>query len=148
MTLNMRLARILLPLLIGLIITAGVRAQGSFQSQVSFRIPEELRRFPVATEADWQIPVMPPTDPGFKRSDADRFNVNHYFRNPAVNKTTSEPASAPLPERSKAQSGGQDGFRMASAIKQSLLFLAIQHGFRMTQEKTRRELGGPFFADW
>ncbi len=26
--------------------------------------------------------------------------------------------------------------------------LAIQHGFRLTQDKTTRELGGPFFEDW
>jgi len=148
MTLNMRSAQIVLPLLMGLIITAGVRAQGSFQSQVSFRIPDELRRFSAATKADSQVPEAQPKDPGFKRSEAERFNVNHYFKHPAVSKATSQQASTPVPERSKAQSGGQDGFRMASAIKQSLLFLAIQHGFRLTQEKTNRELGGPFFDDW
>ncbi len=39
-------------------------------------------------------------------------------------------------------------FRWRPAMIQSGLFLAIQHGYRMTEEKTRRELDGPFFRDW
>jgi hypothetical protein len=36
-----------------------------------------------------------------------------------------------------------------SAIKQSLIFLGVQHGFAiMTQAKTRRDLKGPFFKDY
>ena len=39
-------------------------------------------------------------------------------------------------------------FQWRPALIQSGLFLAIQHGYRMTEEKTRRELDGPFFRDW
>jgi hypothetical protein len=39
-------------------------------------------------------------------------------------------------------------FRWRSAIKQSLMFLAIQHGYAFTQAKTRRELKGNFFGDY
>lgn len=39
-------------------------------------------------------------------------------------------------------------FDTRGALIQSGLFLAIQHGYRMTEEKTRRELDGPFFKDW
>ncbi len=39
-------------------------------------------------------------------------------------------------------------FHWRPAIIQSGLFLGLQHGFRMTEEKTRKELKGPFFADW
>jgi hypothetical protein len=39
-------------------------------------------------------------------------------------------------------------FNWRPALVQSGIFLALQHGFRMTEEKTRRELDGPFFADW
>jgi hypothetical protein len=42
----------------------------------------------------------------------------------------------------------EPGFDASAAINQSLLFLALQHTFRMTEEKTTRELGGPFFKDW
>ncbi len=39
-------------------------------------------------------------------------------------------------------------FHWLSAIKQSLLFLGVQHGYAMTQPKTRRDLKGPFFKDY
>jgi hypothetical protein len=41
------------------------------------------------------------------------------------------------------------GIQWRSLIQQELLLLGVQHGFRLaTEPKTRRELGGPFFADW
>lgn len=43
---------------------------------------------------------------------------------------------------------GHERFRWGPALTQSFLFLGIQHGFAMTQSKTRRELDGPFFKDW
>ena len=39
-------------------------------------------------------------------------------------------------------------FHWLTAIKQSLLFLGVQHGYAMTQQKTRRDLKGPFFKDY
>jgi hypothetical protein len=39
-------------------------------------------------------------------------------------------------------------FEWGPAVRQSMTFLAVQHTFRMTELKTRRELGGPFFKDW
>jgi hypothetical protein len=45
-------------------------------------------------------------------------------------------------------SSTQDKFHWKPALIQSGIFLAIQHGFRMTQEKTTSRLGGPFFKDW
>ena len=39
-------------------------------------------------------------------------------------------------------------FHWTGALLQSGTFLAVQHGFRMTEEKTRSELDGPFFRDW
>ena len=39
-------------------------------------------------------------------------------------------------------------FNWKPAIAQSLIFLAMQHGFRMTEKKTRDELNGPFLRDW
>ncbi len=39
-------------------------------------------------------------------------------------------------------------FQLRSAMIQSSLFLAIQHGYRFTEKKTRDELNGPFFRDW
>jgi len=39
-------------------------------------------------------------------------------------------------------------FDWKAAATQSFLFLGIEHGFRLTQRKTRRELRGRFFPDW
>ena len=39
-------------------------------------------------------------------------------------------------------------FHWSTAIKQSLLFLGVQHGYAMTQPKTRGDLKGPFFKDY
>jgi hypothetical protein len=41
-----------------------------------------------------------------------------------------------------------DGFRWRPAIQQALLFLAVQHGYAMTQPKTRDALKGNFFGDY
>lgn len=43
---------------------------------------------------------------------------------------------------------GRDGFRWSSAVRQSLLFLSVQHAYALTQPKTRRDLHGPFFKDY
>ena len=42
------------------------------------------------------------------------------------------------------EAGGQWG----RVVGQILLFTAAQHGVRLTEKKTRRELGGPWFGDW
>ena len=39
-------------------------------------------------------------------------------------------------------------FRWGDAVKQSLLFLSVQHGYALTQPKTRRDLHGAFFKDY
>ena len=60
--------------------------------------------------------------------------------------------SHPAPEDSAATGAAPDeiarGFRWKSATDQTLLFLGIQHGYAMTQPKTRRDLSGPFFKDY
>jgi len=43
----------------------------------------------------------------------------------------------------------QEGYHWVGAISQTLLFTTIGHVFRVaSEEKTRRELDGPFFSDW
>ena len=42
----------------------------------------------------------------------------------------------------------KEKFHWKPALLQSGILLGIQHGFRMKQAKTRRELDGPFFRDW
>lgn len=145
MGLKRRSVRLVLPLLLGLtIFDSGTLGQDNSQTQISFRIPEELRRFSTAaSERD-----EPFAEPGFRLSDADRLKVKDPFNGSATSDGGPDHKSPPVSQGSKAQSRGQNSFRMATAIKQSLILLAVQHGFRLTQEKTRRELGGPFFEDW
>jgi hypothetical protein len=55
--------------------------------------------------------------------------------------------------RAWAQSPGEsdrasEGFQWKPALLQSMLYLAVQHSSRMLEEKTRRELGGPFIEDY
>jgi hypothetical protein len=40
------------------------------------------------------------------------------------------------------------GIRWKPLLSQMLLLTTIEHGMRMTEEKTRAKLSGPFFADW
>jgi len=42
----------------------------------------------------------------------------------------------------------KDGFQWRSAIQQSMIFLAVQHGYALTQPKTREALKGNFFKDY
>lgn len=42
----------------------------------------------------------------------------------------------------------ENGINWSAAFKQSLLFLGVQHGYALTQEKTRRSLKGKFFKDY
>ena len=58
-----------------------------------------------------------------------------------------------LPPDRNAGSAGQDngarGFGWDGAIRQSLLFTGVMHGFRLaTEPGTRAELRGPFFKDY
>lgn len=42
----------------------------------------------------------------------------------------------------------EKGFQWRAAIQQSLIFLAVQHGYAFTQPKTREALKGKFFKDY
>ena len=48
----------------------------------------------------------------------------------------------------QAVSPKKKSLRWKSAVRESLEFLAIEHGVRMFEQKTRAELKGPFFPDW
>lgn len=57
------------------------------------------------------------------------------LRNDAENRAGKKPAD-------------DQSFHWLTAIKQSLVFLGVQHGYAMTQPKTRHDLKGPFFKDY
>lgn len=61
-----------------------------------------------------------------------------------------EPLIVPPPDADAAPpSTESDHFQWQKAYRQSLMFLGIQHGFRLlTEPSTRADLKGPFFSDW
>ena len=58
------------------------------------------------------------------------------------------PKAASAPAVIRAAPPKAKGFRWKPAIIQSLEFLAIEHGVRLHEQKTRAGLKGPFFPDW
>jgi hypothetical protein len=67
-----------------------------------------------------------------------------FGRPPAPTFERGEEKDEPTPPRDKPRRG----FDWKAALEQSALLLAVQHGYAMTQPKTRRELRGPFFRDY
>jgi hypothetical protein len=57
-------------------------------------------------------------------------------------------AIQPLEWKDLSSEEPQGGPEWGSVRRQSMMFLSMQHGFRLMQEKTTRELGGPFFKDY
>ncbi len=76
----------------------------------------------------------------------------HLLLAQAVGPPQSEP-QAPAEPRAEEQSqkpavAESEAFQWGPALRQSALFLGVQHSSRVTQKKMRRELGGPFFSDY
>lgn len=88
----------------------------------------------------------------FERSDFNKLNNRRMF--PSAKKA-SDFIQAPvvtddlLPKNDDDALPAEDmSFRWGSAIRQSLLFLSIQHGYALTQPKTREALKGKFLKDY
>lgn len=80
-------------------------------------------------------------------SSPTTFLTPHGDRHNSVATPRDTPAEEPQGKAGKGSAGSMK-FRWSPAIKQSLLFLGVQHGYAMTQPKTRRDLHGPFFKDY
>jgi hypothetical protein len=65
----------------------------------------------------------------------------------APSQRTAPPNVRP-PSQPALPSGPQQGFQWGEAFKQYLMLLMGQHLFRLPQERTQSELGGPFWADY
>jgi hypothetical protein len=82
---------------------------------------EKSRFAPLEDENEWRV----------KEDDSDGTNIKDVSN-----------------EKNPSQAEVKEKFHWKPALIESGVFLGLQHGFRLTQEKTRRELGGPFFRDW
>ena len=61
---------------------------------------------------------------------------------------TASPAAAGAGAMQLIEFPTKKSFQWQSATRQSIFFLGMQHSLRLTQVKTRRELGGPFIDDY
>ncbi len=67
----------------------------------------------------------------------------------SLNPLIAHPESVKKSDESKSANDDDDqSFDWSSAIKQSMVFLGIQHGYALTQPKTRQALKGPFIKDY
>lgn len=96
-----------------------------------------LRRTDTEKAAAFRPVDLKPT-PSTDRSDPKEPKSKDFDQ--AIENTAKDPIAV--------QENTDFKFHWRPALIQSGLFLAMQHGFRMTEEKTRKELDGPFFADW
>lgn len=78
---------------------------------------------------------------------AQRFGRHNEWREPLARRHADK-AKAPDKNKKDDIDGDSDQFNWTGAMAQSFIFLGIQHSFRLTQSRTQRELGGPFFKDW
>lgn len=71
---------------------------------------------------------------------------------PAVRPEPDREEGGPAPEASTAEpdktARPRSRFHWEAAVKQSLLFLSVQHSYALTQPKTRRALSGNFWKDY
>lgn len=96
-----------------------------------------------ADEFSLPAPDAPSALSAAATSDGDSSSAAHPAPKPKGGADSASPVRpAPPPSASRK-------FHWAPALRQSLLLLAIEHGFRLgTQDFTRKQLKGPFFQDW
>lgn len=120
--------------------------------------PSDLSLSGRLLSAGWMVPGVTPAgiaeDPEPAPPDAPSTLRDAAF---AEDESSSVPFSAFQPDygggavplvQSQASALPSQKFHWAPALRQSLLFLGVEHGFRMTQLYTRKRLAGPFFQDW
>lgn len=143
-------------LAIGIVLVAAAAAPSSGQGRADTPTrgtAVETRNQTVrVTEVTAPAEVMPQEmAPGGEAGAAPRPSVKSDAHTPAGAPGSPRPGKFGAEEE---EAGGHDavngrtGFRWGPAIKQSLLFLAVQHGYALTQPKTRRDLKGPFLRDY
>lgn len=75
--------------------------------------------------------------------EADEFSIA-----PTIDKSPVERKTARRTDADDTANAPDKGFQWRAAVGQSLMFLAVQHGYAMTQLKTREALKGKFWKDY
>lgn len=89
-----------------------------------------------------------PTKPRFILAE---INNDEVLEGKTGSETDIKPNQSELEDddlKNPSQINVKEKFHWKPALIQSGIFLGVQHGFRMTQDKTTRELKGAFFRDW
>jgi len=90
-----------------------------------------------------ELKIEPSEDTGAIKQD---FPKHAPF---SLKPVTALPVSDEKIDDAKSSTDDDDqGFDWSAAVKQSLVFLGIQHGYALTQPKTREALKGPFIKDY
>jgi len=116
-------------------------------------VVEERNTIELSSLDGAQVAKASPTPPPVARSgNAAAETVEHAARKegPIPSPSVSAPAEAADAGGDVAMTKGnsREHFHWKPAVEQALLFLGVQHGYALTQPKTRRDLHGPFFRDY
>ena len=89
----------------------------------------------------------------YQQAEAQNYIASSRFADapagtPSVPNVTAISPIAPSPLIRNETPPPPPKFHWTPAIEQSLIFLGLQHSWRFTQSKTRRNLGGDFFDSW
>jgi hypothetical protein len=105
----------------------------------------DTTRKPKIADVKYNFPALTRNEKHFEFSDAadDKSKKISFFAKPAPARISDDPKDE------AATDAADDSFRWRAAIGQSLMFLGVQHGYSLTQAKTRRALRkGGFFRDY
>ncbi|MEJ7623163.1 MAG: hypothetical protein WKF34_04160 [Pyrinomonadaceae bacterium] len=104
-----------------------------------------------AVDAEIELPVAATV---LASTETDKKNLSYVIlkRPTAAAPEPTPPDFSPNVKSSQPNprkpANADSGFDWSSAFRQSLAFLAVQHGYALTQPKTREALKGPFFRDY
>ena len=138
-----------------LLISFSVGSASTQETETSFTVPisVSVNESALSTVSEY---AAEPSAQSFNSEDFLREFEKNLTQAPAIvvppsdhfgkakDPVTEEPTDTP----GSVRQNGKEKFHWKPALKQSMIFLTFQHAFRMTETKTREELGGPFFRDW
>ena len=110
---------------------------------------DECSRSPrAASQVLSRFGLLIPIQPNLTIAKIDNEQLAIPFLRMRTRLNSTERGSHTGSTQANGNGNGHGGFKWRSAINQYLLVLAVEHAFDLTQEKTRRELKGPFFKDY
>ena len=93
---------------------------------------------------------VPRSDPAVSTQFPLLFNTSpgELAQSDGISDTVSTGASTRQLAQDRTRVREKTGIHWASLIGEELLYISVKNAYRMSQQKTRTSLGGPFFSDW